>query len=284
MSAKKAKKPSKNDVKSADSTLHIALLQLDSMDIKSQKLKTYLSACKKQSIDIVALGEYILNPFFKILESTQSLKADIAKQSTKMLTTLEAYSAKYKLDIIAPLLLHKADSKAKSALYKAIALVSSGKSKIYFQQRLINYAHWDESAFFSNAKVKALKTPLVFKKNGFNLGIIAGFEAHFDEIWLGLKNANTDVVIMPCSNTFGSKKRWRALSQMRAFTNNMCVCRVNRVGIDSASGNKWDFYGDSLVAHANGEIIEHLDDKEGMLMLSLNLADIATIKAQWGFR
>ena len=266
--------------------LNIALLQLPPLSPTDTRLHQYLSACKKQKVSLVAFGEYVFNPFFREFDKNHS-KEMISAISHNALNTLQKLAKKYKLDIIAPLLLGENGDGGNGNLYKSIVHISNDEKNsihIYQQQRLIAYPHWNEKKFFDNKIPKSPKTPIVFERCGLNLGVISGFEAHFDELWLRLKNAKVDIVIMPCSNTFGSKTRWRNLCSMRAFTNSMALLRVNRVGSGVYDETQWRFYGDSLFINANGEIEENLGDKEGMLLVSIEKEQILNAQKEWGFR
>lgn len=265
-----------------DFIMNVALLQLPTLSSLDTRFETYLQACKKQKAHIVVLGEYVLNPFFREFGTSYS-KEMISSISHKFLSSLKKQSKKYKLDIVAPLLLGGENLK-EAKLFKSIALVQGDTIRFYQQQRLIAYSHWNEQSFFDNPKKRNIGEGLIFEKEDLKIAIIAGFEAHFDELWLKLKKAGVDIVLMPCSNTFGSKARWRNLCQMRAFTNSMAIVRVNRVGEGEYDGAKWRFYGDSLYVSANGEIEENLSDREGMVVVSLESTQIEAARKEWGFR
>ena len=167
--------------------MNIALLQLLPLEPNNGRLKKYLQSCKKQKVQIAAFSEYIFQPFYK--EITKDSK-DFAKSCAKLLSHLHKLSVSYHLDIVAPILLCE-----KGKVYKSIALIQGERVQFYHQQRLIGYSHWNERAFFDNVLPNSPKTPLVFEKEGIKIGIIAGFEIHFDEIWLKLKSAKGDGVI-----------------------------------------------------------------------------------------
>lgn len=154
----------------------------------------------------------------------------------------------------------------------------------YRQQQLIEYHHWNEARFFDNHKHKILKKPLIFTHNGFNIAALFGFEVHFDEFWLSMKKEGVDIVLLPCANTFQSNARWRELCKVRAFLNGCVVIRANRVGTSVINDNEWVFYGDSLIAMPNGEIIDNLRDKEAMLSLEIYKNKILEMAHEWGFR
>lgn len=256
--------------------MNIALLQLLPLEPNNGRLKKYLQSCKKQKVQIAAFSEYIFQPFYK--EITKDSK-DFAKSCAKLLSHLHKLSVSYHLDIVAPILLCE-----KGKVYKSIALIQGERVQFYHQQRLIGYSHWNERAFFDNVLPNSPKTPLVFEKEGIKIGIIAGFEIHFDEIWLKLKQAQVDVVIMPCSNTFASKERWRILSQARAFTNSMVILRVNGIDEKVYDDVAWKFYGDSCLIDADGHIYDTLEEREGLMIVELQAQHIKNIQKEWGFR
>lgn len=258
--------------------MNIALLQLPSLQTHDERLDKYLRTCKKQKVQLVALGEYVLNPFYK--EFGQSYSKDIiASFSQNILENLSKLSKKYKIEIIAPILFGESNK-----LYKGIALIKGQERHLYTQQRLIEYEHWNERTFFDNPYKKRFSMPITFERENLKYAMIAGFEIHFDEIWVMLKKAKIDVVIIPCANTFGSKVRWRNLCQMRAFTNSMAILRVNRVGELCYDEIAWQFYGDSLYIDAQGEVQDHLDAKEGMILLQIHKDSIEEIRKEWKFR
>ena len=49
--------------------MNIALLQLPALGMSSSRLDYYISAASSKNVKLVVLGEYVLNPFFKELET-----------------------------------------------------------------------------------------------------------------------------------------------------------------------------------------------------------------------
>ena len=202
--------------------MRAAVLQLNAQGLSSTKLYNYIRVAHKKGVKVLLLGEYVLNPFFKELE-TMSLSM-IKEQASKQIEILKELSSTYSMTIVAPLVIVK-----KKAIYKTVAKFAPSSTSYYQQQLLINYAHWNEEKFFSN-NVKELQAPLVFKIEGFKFAIINGFELHFDELWHKLSSKNVDCVLLPSVSTFDSFERWKALIVTRAFTHNCYVLRANRIG------------------------------------------------------
>lgn len=255
--------------------MNIAVFQLPALPLKEERLSSYLKAIKKGSI--VVLGEYVLNLFFHELKNAPK---DIINKTTQVkLLQLEKLSKKYDLVIVAPVLC--GDEKK---IYKKIAIIDKEKTDFYMQQKLINYSHWDEEKFFSNPKSKNFKLPYIFEREGLKIATLFGFEIHFDEIWLGLKNAGVDIVLMPTACTFDSNERWRSLCKARAFFNSCVLVRVNRIGECLQDGNVWNFYGDSFITLPNGKIEEGLGEKEEVLCSEINKEEINQFCKEWRFR
>ena len=256
--------------------MRAAILQLSAQGLSSTKLYNYIRIAHKQGVKVLLLGEYILNPFFKELENMSV--AMIKEQATTQSKVLKELSTTYNMTIVAPLLMVK-----KKQVYKTIAKFAPSSTSYYEQQILINYSHWNEEKFFAN-EVKKLQAPLVFNVEGFKFCIISGFELHFDEIFTKLKNKNVDCILVPSVSTFESYQRWKALITTRAFTNNCYILRANRIGEYQDEEFTWKFYGDSVLASPNGELLEHLGNKEELMIVDMSHTDVVHARRSWGFK
>jgi len=253
-----------------------AVLQLSAQGMSSTKIYNYVRVAHKKGVKVLLLGEYILNPFFKELQALSvTMIKEQALHQTKILKEL---SSKYNMTIVAPLVIVK-----KKEVYKTIAKFSPHSTSYYQQQILINYGHWNEEKFFAN-EIKSIKAPLVFKVDGFKFGIMSGFELHFDEVFAKLSNKNIDCLLVPSVSTFDSFQRWKSLVTTRAFTQNYYILRANRIGEYTDKDYDWKFYGDSLLASPNGELLEHLGNKEELMIVDMNHADVVRSRRSWGFR
>jgi predicted amidohydrolase len=253
-----------------------AVLQLSSQGLSSTKLYNYIRIAHRQGVKVLLLGEYILNPFFKELQDCSiSMIKDQADHQIKMLREL---STTYDMTIVAPLLIVK-----KKQIYKTVAKFAPSSTAYYYQQILINYSHWNEEKFFAN-EIEAVKSPLVFKVDGFKFAVINGFELHFDEIFASLKEKNIDCILIPSVSTFESYERWKALILSRAFTHNCYILRANRIGEYKENEFSWRFYGDSLLASPNGELLEHLGNKEELMLVEMDHNEVIYSRRLWGFK
>lgn len=256
--------------------MRAAVLQLSAQGMSSTKLYNYIRIASKQGVKVLLLGEYILNPFFKELKTLPV--SMIKEQALHQIKVLKELAFTYKITIIAPLIIVK-----KEKVYKTVAKFAPSSTSYYQQQILINYPHWNEEKFFAN-ETKAIQTPLMFKVDGFKFAVMSGFELHFDEMFQHLSSKNIDCILVPSVSTFDSYERWKALILSRAFTHNCYILRANRIGEFADKNSSWNFYGDSLLASPNGELLEHLGNKEELMIVDMNHSDVVQSRKTWGFK
>lgn len=288
-----------------DFSNNVAILQLQDLSDES-RIKTYAKSLNEGSI--ILLGEYVIDPFFsqnweelntldskakkgrsKNIESKEDSKQKYLKdiesklKNKKKIDLLVDISKAHKHIIIAPYIEYKNEAKFKG-YYKNILILHNEKMHIYTQQRLIQYEHWNEARFFANDINKLPKMPLTFSANGIKFGVLFGFEAHFDEFWMDFKKAGVDVVLVPTASTFSSNDRWLHLLNTHSFTNSCYVFRANRIGkVMASDGYEWDFYGHSFVCLGQ-DVIDSLDESEGMLSVELDINALNVLKNEWKFR
>jgi predicted amidohydrolase len=256
--------------------MRCAVLQLSAQGMSSTKLYNYIRIAHTKGVKVLLLGEYILNPFFKELESMSvSMIKEQAQHQSKVLREL---SSTYNMTIVAPLVIVR-----KKKVYKTVAKFAPSSTAYYQQQLLINYAHWNEEKFFAN-EITPIKAPLIFKVDGFKFAIISGFELHFDEIFAELSGKNIDCILLPSVSTFDSYNRWKNLILSRAFTNNCYVLRANRIGEYKDKEFIWKFYGDSILASPNGDLLTHLGNKEELMLVDMNHREVVHSRRSWGFK
>lgn len=256
--------------------MRAAVLQLSAQGMSSTKLYNYIRIAHKQGVKVLLLGEYILNPFFKELQELSV--AMIQEQALHQIKVLKELAKTYNMSIIAPIVIVK-----KGEVFKTVAKFSPSSTAYYEQQILINYAHWNEEKFFAN-EIKEIGSPLVFKVDGFKFAIMSGFELHFDEMFSHISSKGVDCILLPSVSTFDSYERWKALILSRAFTHNCYILRANRIGEYTDKNHSWSFYGDSLLASPNGELLEHLGNKEELMIVDMNHLEVLRAKKAWAFR
>lgn len=256
--------------------MRAAVLQLSSQGMSSTKLFNYVRIAHKENVQVLVLGEYTLSPFFKELQNMSvSMIQEQAEHQNKILKEL---SITYNMTIIAPMVIVK-----RKKIFKMIAKFSPASTAYYEQQILINYSHWNEEKFFANDP-KPLESPFEFNIDGFKFAIMSGFELHFDDLLAKLAPKNIDCILLPSVSTFDSLDRWKSLIQIRSFTHNYYILRANRIGEYKDKDISWQFYGDSLLTSPYGEIIEHLGNREELMIVDMSHTQVVQARRLWGFK
>ncbi|MGX2983183.1 carbon-nitrogen hydrolase family protein [Helicobacter sp. 23-1045] len=300
--------------------MKILIAQFAHISPQNKILDKHLSALKlrKKEIDLMVLGDFVLNKFFKEYHTKSALKREFAV-GEKYLAGL---AKKYQTTIVAPLI-----EWVDGSVYKSILVVDSANVKYYRATRLMSYSHWDEKSFFDNAesiKIAESRTKiaesrksaesknltdsanrtksaestakkrkiaestadsaLIFEVGGLKVSAIFGWEAHFDEIMIDLSKKGVDILCVPTSSSFGSNARWQRLLQTRAFLNSCFVVRVNRTGRFMESSIAWDFYGESFIALPDGSLGDMLGEKDGILVSEIDLKLLNETKEIWKLR
>lgn len=255
--------------------LVVAALQLPTLGMNATRLEFYLKQAKQRGADIILLGEYVLNHFFK--EFATMSPNMVKEQSRKHIELLKNLAHKYDIVFVAPIIIMKKDG-----YHKTIVKITAKNIRYYEQQILLPYAHWNEKKFFAN-KVAALKDPMTFTIKGFKVMAMAGFELHFDPFWQRVTEKKVDLVLLPTASTFGSHNRWREIIKTKAFLHGCYILRANRLGEYNDNEVKWRFYGDTMLVSPDGEVEMMLEDKESMLVEIIEKAEVLEHRKVWGF-
>lgn len=257
-------------------TLVVAALQLPTLGMNATRLEFYLKQAHQRKADVMLLGEYVLNHFFKEFEKMS--KAMVKEQTRKHLELLRTFAKQYDIVFIAPIILTKKDG-----FHKTIVKVTPQSIHYYDQQILLPYAHWNEKGFFANKTDKKLVSPMTFSVKGFKIMAMGGFELHFDPFWEYVSQKRVDLVLLPTASTFGSHNRWRELIKSRAFLHGCFILRANRLGEYQDDEVKWRFYGDTMLVSPEGEVEMMLEDKESMLIEVIDKAEVTEHRKSWAF-
>lgn len=256
----------------------ICALQLPTLSMSESRISYYLKAAKDSGVSLVLLGEYVLNNFFTELKKMP--KSMIKEQIEHKKELMQELAKRFDLSIVAPIVILKGDK-----FLKVCAKFSPSCVKYFEQRILMNYAHWNEEAFFDNKFESSDEFSLpVFTHEKIKFGIMFGFESYFDISWQYMMKKKVDCVLLPTASTFNSMKRWEEILKTRAFLNSMFVLRANRVGKTKFDDENAEFYGDSFIASIDGQILNRLNNEEGILLFEINKKEISEARSIWKFR
>ncbi len=82
--------------------LVVAALQLPTLGMNATRLEFYLKKAHERGADVMLLGEYVLNHFFK--ELATMAPAMVKTQTKKHLELLKSLAMKYDIIFVAPLI------------------------------------------------------------------------------------------------------------------------------------------------------------------------------------
>lgn len=256
-------------------TLTIGALQLPTLGMNATRLEFYLKNAHERGVRVVLLGEYVINHFFK--ELTSMPIGMVKEQSARHIELLKSLAQKYDIVFIVPVVQIK-----RTGYYKVIAKITPKGISYYMQQILLPYPHWDEKRFFSNP-IQELISPMFFRIDGFKIMVIAGYELHFDYFWQKASEEGVDLVLLPTASTFGSHNRWREIIKTKAFLHGCYILRANRMGEFRDDEVKWKFYGDTMLVNPEGEIEMMLEDRESMLIETIEKSVVLEHRKAWQF-
>jgi predicted amidohydrolase len=259
-------------------TLTVGALQLPTLGENRTTLEFYFKRAKERNVKLLLFGEYVVNDFFKTLKKdTKEDAKKIAQQTKEHIEILKALSKSFDIILIVPIITIK-----KGKFYKQIAKITPKRTSYYEQQILIAYPHWNEEKFFSNP-IERLKEPLLFNIEGFKLMIVSGYELHFDYFWNLAQQKRVDLVLLPTASTFASHERWKNIMTTKAFMYGTYILRANRLGDYTEKKHTWHFYGDTMLVNPDGTVEMMLEDKESMLIETIEKSAIKQKRKLWGF-
>ena len=64
----------------------------------------------------------------------------------------------------------------------------------------------------------------------------------------------------------------------------MYILRANRIGEYKDKEFVWKFYGDSILASPNAEILNYLGNKEELMIVEMSHTDVVQARRTWGFK
>lgn len=113
-----------------------------------------------------------------------------------------------------------------------------------------------------------------YKTEFGNFGIIICYDIRFPELTRSLTLLGAEIIFVPSQFPSQRLDHWKTLVRARAIENQIFVVAVNRVGEDS----KNSFCGNSMVVDPWGEVLTSKNEKEGIIVTSVNLDIIYDVR------
>ncbi|MDV6315959.1 carbon-nitrogen hydrolase family protein [Idiomarina sp. HP20-50] len=110
------------------------------------------------------------------------------------------------------------------------------------------------------------------------VGMAVCYDLRFPELFRALRQAGSDIIALPAAFTqVTGNAHWHALVRARAIEQQVFIVAPGQVG-QHANGR--ETFGHSLIVSPWGEILAELDDGEGIISASVDIADVEPIRKQ----
>jgi predicted amidohydrolase len=153
-------------------------------------------------------------------------------------------------------------------LYNTSIVFSPERRTLGFSRKIHPFSMTDESKYFSGGdKISVISTPLA------KLGIAICYDIRFPEIARKLTLEGAEMLIVPAQFPHPREHHWHALLRSRAIENQVFLVGVNRIG-----GKNPEYFGHSIAIDPHGDVLDELDDKEGILVCEIDLGRIEQVR------
>ncbi|RUO71936.1 carbon-nitrogen hydrolase family protein [Idiomarina ramblicola] len=110
------------------------------------------------------------------------------------------------------------------------------------------------------------------------VGMSVCYDLRFPELFRALRQAGSDIIVLPSGFTqVTGKAHWHALVRARAIEQQIFIVAPNQFG---QHDNGRETYGHSIIVSPWGEILAEQEQGEGIISVSVDLADIESIRKQ----
>jgi omega-amidase len=160
-------------------------------------------------------------------------------------------------------------------LYNTSFVFSPDRKALGYSRKIHPFAITDEAKYFTGGDaISVIPTPVA------KLGIAICYDVRFPEIARKLTLEGAEILIVPAQFPVPREHHWHALMQSRAIENQVFVIGVNLPdGKHGKLGGKGiEFFGHSMVVDPYGNILNQLDDKEGILVCEIDLGQIEKVR------
>ncbi|MFH1709581.1 MAG: carbon-nitrogen family hydrolase [bacterium] len=153
-------------------------------------------------------------------------------------------------------------------LYNTSIVFSPDRKALGFCRKIHPFSLTDESKYFSGGdRIAPIETHLA------KLGIIICYDIRFPEIARKLALEGAELLIVPAQFPRPREHHWHTLLMSRAIENQVFLVGVNRIG-----GKNPEHFGHSIAIDPYGNVLDELDDKEGILVCEIDLGRIEEVR------
>ncbi len=215
------------------------------LDLNRIQLETFVESYGPNH-DLLLLPELFSSGYF--MESSYLKESAIGLEGPELKKVCQM-AAEYSVVVAYPFL-----EVLEERLFNTVAVIDKQGAILAIKRKAIN---WKTELGLIEEGALESAFPVV-EIEGFRVGILICYEASFPETARRLAKQDCDVIIVTAFWSDEAKEHWIHQLSARALDNNVYVIGVNGVlGRHSC--------GHSMIVQPDGEIIDHLDKKAGVL-------------------
>jgi predicted amidohydrolase len=121
----------------------------------------------------------------------------------------------------------------------------------------------------------------VVELDGLTVGVMICYDLRFPEVARTLVKAGADLLAVPAAWPASRVDHWRLLLQARAVESQVFVVGCNAPATNARGADSPALGGNSMAVGPLGDVLATAEGGEGEIAVSLNLADLAMVRARF---
>ena len=268
----------------------LGLIQTKVFDDQNKNIENSLIKIKeaaKKKAKIICLPELFLSPYF--CQSENHAKFKLAEKIPGRLSDMYCKLAK-ELSVVLMISLFE---KKTSGFYHNTSIVIDDKGKIISKYRKMHIPDdpgYYEKFYFTPGDLGFKSTKTKYGK----VGSLICWDQWFPEAARLTTLKGAEILFYPTAIGWHPKEKkqfgksqleaWITIQRSHAIANGVFVAAINRIGLEKTGKRKIHFWGNSMIIDPSGNIIaKSKSDKEEILITSINLNKIETVRNHWPF-
>ena len=268
----------------------IGLIQTKILDDQNKNIENSVIKIKeaaKKKAKIICLPELFLSPYF--CQSENHAKFKLAEKIPGRLSDIYCKLAK-ELSVVLMISLFE---KKTTGFYHNTSIVIDDKGKIISKYRKMHIPDdpgYYEKFYFTPGDLGFKSTKTKYGK----VGSLICWDQWFPEAARLTTLKGAEILFYPTAIGWHPKEKkqfgksqleaWITIQRSHAIANGVFVAAINRIGLEKTGKRKIHFWGNSMIIDPSGNIIaKSKSDKEEILITSIDLNKIETVRNHWPF-
>lgn len=229
------------------------------------KIEELIAPYKKETVDIIVLPEvwsegWLCSNFPKLAEE---------ETNSKTLNFLSNIAKSFKAYVFGGSFIRKTE---KGTLKNTCPVFNRNGEMIakYDKMHLFTHLGANEGKY-----VEIGKKPLLVEIEGIKIGLSICYDIRFCELFRAYSNNGAKIFINMAAWPFSRPHHWKHLQTARAIENQSFMIAVSQCG--EIINNEYNL-GHSMIISPFGDIIEELDEKEGVIFKSIDLKEVEELR------